>query len=112
MVVLAGCSVNGDREQLALPKPIELTVVNGADTSMALPDVAVSVTTETGQLRSLGVTDQFGRISVRRSDIRGTSAELILFCHYGFFCGAIRTRESRLREFDEYLIALAPNTVR
>jgi hypothetical protein len=108
LMALARCSA----QPTTTPHSIVLTVVNAADTSMALPGVDVSVFTACGQVRPLGMTDRFGRISVSTADIKGTSYEVILFCHYGFFCGAIKTRESRIPEFDEYLVALAPITVR
>jgi hypothetical protein len=77
---------------------------------MPIPEVEVSVSTNRGDVRVLGETDRFGRIAIVKSELAGDSA--VLFCHRIFFCGAIRPQESRLIEYDEYLITIAPVTVR
>lgn len=98
----------------AVPKSgaIKITVVNAADTSMALPGVSVSMVCGDGHIETIGQTDQFGQLLVPKERLRTRSAMALLFCHDYFFCGAIRPNEERLLEYDEYLIAIAPIVVR
>jgi|SRR5947209_1360159 len=99
----------------AVARPADVlvvTVVNASDTTMVLPGVDVSTITGSGKVRSLGVTDEFGRVSISKAEMRESSALVILFCHDAFFCGALRVGESNLQGYDEYLFAIAPVTVR
>ena len=85
-------------------------MVNAADTAMPIPEVEVSVITDQGAVRVIGATDRFGEVTIPKSELVRSSA--VLFCHRLFFCGAIRPQESRLTDYREYLITIAPVTVR
>lgn len=89
---------------------VVITVVNAANTAMPIPEVEVSVITSNGAVRVIGETDEFGQIAIVKDEFAKASA--VLFCHRLFFCGAIRPHQSRLVEYGEYLITIAPVTVR
>lgn len=59
-----------------------------------------------------GVTDQFGSLAVRKSDLQESASGAVLFCREGFFCGAFRLDEARFFAYDEKYIQLAPFAVR
>jgi len=110
LLIHLGCSATHALASSA--DSVVVTVVNAADTTMVLPGVAVSMITASGEVRPVGVTDQFGRVFISKAAMRESSALVVLFCHEIFFCGAIRVAESNLHNYDEYLLAIAPVTVR
>jgi hypothetical protein len=112
VLTLAGCSSVAPSEIANAHRLIKLTVVNSDDTTMLLPGVELSYIGSDGSIHPLGQTDQFGEISVSKDILKSKSATVVLCCHSLFFCGALRVKEERLLEYDEYLMVLSPIVVR
>ena len=96
--------LRGDTEHLVF-------VVASSATSRSIPDVVVSLVSDDGKEIQVGLTDQFGRVSVLKALIREKQAKYIIFTREHFFSGAIRADDDLLG-FDESNIELAPLAVR
>lgn len=87
---------------------IEFFVV--ASGGPALAKVEVASVSKVGVI-PLGLTDDAGRLVVKRTRLVSSEPWLVLCCRPGFFCGAFRVDEEFLRAGD-HLISLAPFGVR
>ena len=86
---------------------IEFIVASSTDLE-AIKDVDLIIVSRTGHIQNVGRTSELGRVSVPKARLR--SAQVLLFCRDGYFCGAFQLyrRDAEYFEYNELFITLAP----
>jgi hypothetical protein len=93
--------------------PLTVTVILASDNVTRLPAADVYVIQSDGATKRVGMTDQFGRIEIRRDLLQSPGAPPLLgimVCHPVFYCGILREEDIDRRT--ERTIALAIRVIR
>ena len=117
VVLIAGCVTSGTQSednhgQLVVADSTELALLVADSTNlMPLPRANISVVSPEG-IESLGLTDNGGRFTISKEELRRRDAMVLLACAEYYFCGAFRIREDNILGFDERWITLARLSMR
>jgi len=85
--------------------------VADSQTRRPIPGVEVTLVVRRGTNRVLGKTNSSGILVVSFSELELPDAELLVFCHPQFFCGALWMKKDEVLDYREMLIHLAPFAV-
>lgn len=113
LLILAVCSGSGLAPLMQtdeLPKQTIMFFVGDSRTQKMLPSTRILLVTDT--VTDCATTDEFGRAMISLEKLKNPMTTTVLFCHSGYFCGAIRVQEGDFFEYEEHFIQLAPLAVR
>jgi len=105
----------------APPKPLPPAIATSPDVTLfvhasgvrplaAVEGAEVIAIGRGGEMTRVGRTFD-GTAHISKARVRELQATVLLICQPFFHCGAIRIDETRLLEYDEYHIDLAPLTI-